>query len=98
MLLGREGTTPAGLILAGLQELSRFSTVSILSAEARKVLVEDSKIAVLAAAGPRISADHRILATGVVDQLPPIPGVATAYGKCLFHCPLVTASRSGINR
>lgn len=88
MLLGREGMTPKGLILAGLQELSRFPTVSILSAEATKILLEGSKIAVLTTAGHRITADHLILATGVVDQLPPIPGINTVYGKSLFHCPL----------
>ena len=88
MLLGREGMTPAGLILAGRQELARFPTVSILSTEATQVLVEDSKVRVSTTTGRKISADHLILATGVVDQLPSIPGIDTAYGKCLFHCPL----------
>lgn len=88
MLLGREGMTPAGLILAGRQELARFPTVSIMLTEATKVLVEDSQVAVSTTTGRKISADHLILATGVVDQLPSVPGIDTAYGKCLFHCPL----------
>lgn len=87
MLLGREGMTPAGLILAGRQELASLPTVSLLQAEATKVLVEDSK-AVVSTTRRKISADHLILATGVVDQLPSIPGIDAAYGKCLFHCPL----------
>jgi thioredoxin reductase len=28
-----------------------------------------------------------LLATGVVDELPPIPGVAKCYGRSVFHCP-----------
>jgi thioredoxin reductase len=88
MLLGQEGVPPAGLILSGRQELSRLPTVSIVSAEATKVSVEDSTVVVALSTQRRISADHLILATGVVDQLPPIPGIETAYGKCLFHCPL----------
>jgi thioredoxin reductase len=88
MLLGREGMTPSGLVLAGHRELAKFPTVSILSANAIKVLAEDSKIVVSTGAGREVSAHYLVLATGVVDQLPAIPGVDTAYGKSLFHCPL----------
>jgi thioredoxin reductase len=87
MLLGREGMTPAGLILAGRLELAGLPTVSLLQAEATEVCLEDPKI-VVSATGRRISTDHLILATGIVDQLPSIPGIDTAYGKGLFHCPL----------
>ena len=88
MLLGREGMTPTGLVLAGHRELAKFPTVSLLSTKAMKVLVEDSKIVVSTGTARKISAEHLILATGVVDQLPPIPGIEAAYGKSLFHCPL----------
>jgi thioredoxin reductase len=88
MLLGREGVPPAELILSGRQELSRLPTVSVLPAEATKVSVEDSTAVIALSTQRQVSADHLILATGVVDQLPPIPGIETAYGKCLFHCPL----------
>jgi len=88
MLLGRDGMTPAGLILAGRKEIAKFPTISLLNAEATKVLMEDSKAVVSTTLGRKIAAEHLILATGVVDQLPSIPGIDTAYGKCLFHCPL----------
>ena len=88
MLLGREGMTPTGLVLAGHRELATFPTASILSTRAMKVLVEESKIVVYTETGRKISAEYLILATGVVDQLPAIPGVDKAYGKSLFHCPL----------
>ncbi|MCU1433321.1 MAG: FAD-dependent pyridine nucleotide-disulfide oxidoreductase [Pseudarthrobacter sp.] len=87
MLLGREGMTPAGLVLAARQELAGLPGISLLSAEATNVLLEDSKV-VVSSADRKISAEYLILATGVVDQLPLIPGVDRLYGKCLFHCPL----------
>lgn len=87
MVLGREGTTPAGLVLAGVQELAGLPSVSILAAEASRVLVADSTVFVRAAPHD-ITADFLILATGVVDELPPIAGIDAAFGKCLFHCPL----------
>ncbi|MDQ0824572.1 thioredoxin reductase [Arthrobacter sp. B2I5] len=88
MLLGREGMTPEGLVLAARRELAGLHTVSLLLTEATNVLVEDSRVLVSAAAAGTIYADFLILATGVVDVLPPIPGVGSAYGTCLFHCPL----------
>jgi thioredoxin reductase len=87
MLLGREGTTPAALVLAARQELAGLPTVSLISADATKIRVEHSKLLVSTAA-VEITADFVILATGVVDVLPPIPGIDAAYGICLFHCPL----------
>lgn len=87
MLLGREGMTPAGLVQAGHRELSKFPTVSLLLAEATRVLVEDSTFLV-STAGHTFSAGYLILATGVVDQLPLIPGIDAAYGTGLLHCPL----------
>jgi thioredoxin reductase len=35
----------------------------------------------------QLLAKRLILATGVVDVLPPIPGMAERWGKSLFHCP-----------
>lgn len=87
MLLGREGMTPTGLVLAARQELAGFPGISLVSAEATNVVLEDSKV-VVSSADRKISAEYLILATGVVDQLPLIPGVDRLYGKCLFHCPL----------
>jgi len=34
-----------------------------------------------------ISAHRLILATGVRDELPPVPGLAERWGRSIFHCP-----------
>ena len=34
-----------------------------------------------------ISATRLILATGVRDELPPVPGLAERWGRNIFHCP-----------
>lgn len=87
MLLGREGTTPAGLVLAGRREVAGLPSVLLVPAEAEQVRVEGSTI-IISAAAVEMTADFLILATGIVDELPPIPGIDVAYGRCLFHCPL----------
>jgi thioredoxin reductase len=41
--------------------------------------------------GQRSSARKLLLATGVVDELPPIPGIAALWGTSVFPCPLCDA-------
>lgn len=37
--------------------------------------------------GTRVDAQHVILATGVTDELPDIPGLAEGWGETVLHCP-----------
>jgi thioredoxin reductase len=87
MVLGREGLAPWELVQAGRKELQAFPTVAVLTAEAAAVVIDDA-VVVWTASGIELAASNLILATGLVDQLPPIPGAADAYGRLLFHCPL----------
>lgn len=47
----------------------------------------DNGFVVTIADGSEITARQVILATGVEDQLPSIPGVKEAWGQNLLHCP-----------
>jgi thioredoxin reductase len=42
---------------------------------------------VVTARGLRLRAKKLLLATGVLDELPPIVGVERFYGRSVFHCP-----------
>jgi thioredoxin reductase len=88
MMLGREGMAPEALLAAAREELVGLPTVELLPAEATAVVRAGPEILVSTNAGGTFSVDYLILATGVVDQLPPVPGIEAAYGTCLFHCPL----------
>jgi thioredoxin reductase len=88
MLLGREGMTPSELVLAGQQVLRKLPTVSVLREEVVTVVADGSILLAETVTGLEIAARNLILATGLVDQLPPIPGIDTVYGRSLFHCPL----------
>jgi thioredoxin reductase len=37
--------------------------------------------------GTQVAARKLLLATGMVDELPAIPGIDACYGKSVFHCP-----------
>lgn len=47
----------------------------------------DGHFAVLLGDGDVAQARRLLLATGVVDTLPPIPGLADLWGTGVFHCP-----------
>lgn len=88
LMLGREGVAPEALLAAAREELAGLRTVSLLPADATDVLMAGPEFLVSTSAGDTYSAEYLILATGVLDQLPPVPGIEAAYGTSLFPCPL----------
>ncbi len=47
----------------------------------------DGRFEVTLATGERIRSRKLLIATGVGDNLPDIPGFADLYGRSVFHCP-----------
>ncbi|MEO7262077.1 MAG: NAD(P)/FAD-dependent oxidoreductase [Jatrophihabitantaceae bacterium] len=81
--LSRDGLPPADLLAAGRAEVTGYGVE----------LVEDQAVGIDAGfyvrlAGGRVLKARRILvATGVHDDLPDIPGVRERWGRDLLHCP-----------
>jgi thioredoxin reductase len=84
--LGQDGQAPDAIAAKGRAEVLAYPTVTWRSAavtEARAVAD-----GFLVRAGTEEFRSKRILlATGVVDELPAIPGLAERWGKTAFHCP-----------
>lgn len=84
--LTRDGIKPAEFNEIGRSELRQYGI------ECRKVGVtgaerQDLGFRVTLADGGAEHAKFLLLATGVTDDLPAIPGVRECYGRSLFHCP-----------
>jgi thioredoxin reductase len=81
--LSRDGMPPAELLAAGRAEVTGYGVE----------LVEDQVVGMEAGfsvrlAGSRVLRARRILvATGVGDELPEIPGIRQRWGRDLLHCP-----------
>ena len=81
--LSRDGMPPAELLAAGRAEVIGYG-VEVVDDQVHAI--EPGFIVRLA--GGRVVAGRRILvATGVGDELPDIPGVRERWGKDLLHCP-----------
>jgi thioredoxin reductase len=82
----RDGDDPAAVRARARDDLRRYDTVQVLDATVTGIEPDDGTFTVTADATV-VTASRVILATGMVDQLPDIPGVADFWGKGVYHCP-----------
>ncbi len=89
--LTRDGCDPAYLRQLGRDELTQYD--SLVLRDARVVAVEALPFgfAVVAEGGERFRCRKLLLATGVVDELPDVPGLVERYGTSVHHCPYCDA-------
>ena len=69
------------------EELARYATVELRSAEVVGAECRSGSFYVTLASGEEVRCRKLLLATGVVDNLPDIPGFRDLYGRSVFHCP-----------
>lgn len=84
--LTRDGMPPADLNALGRDELKMYGV------EFRHVTVgtaarTESGFDVTLADGRVEACRFLLIATGVRDELPPVPGIEECYGTSVFHCP-----------
>ncbi|HSK52769.1 MAG TPA: NAD(P)/FAD-dependent oxidoreductase [Clostridia bacterium] len=81
--LSRDGMPPAELLVAGRLEVRGYGVT----------LLEDRVVEIVAGfsirltGGDVLEARRVLIATGVRDELPEIPGVHERWGRDLLHCP-----------
>ncbi len=84
----RDGTPPAELLQIGREQLRPYSTVQYQTAEVVSLKPITGGFDVQTAAGAILQSRRVLLATGVRDELPAIPGLAAYWGKGgVHHCP-----------
>lgn len=86
-LLGHEGMSPFGLLERGRRELEGFGG---LVRRAHVVAVERSEggpFDVTFDDGSHVRAERLLVATGAVDELPAVDGLAARWGRDVLHCP-----------
>lgn len=86
-MIGNDGRDPGDLRAAARRELTAYPTVSIRDIAASEVTGSAGDFAVRLADGSDIHARHVLLATGIADDLPPVPGLAEAWTVTAFTCP-----------
>lgn len=86
--LTRDGTPPADLLALGRAEVATYGGEVIIGRVTAVRRHEDGARWLLTLAdGLELTARRLLLATGGVDILPDIPGLAERWGRDVLHCP-----------
>lgn len=84
---GQDGKSPQAMIAEARAQLQRYPTVQTLEGVATSAAGVAGGFEVELATGVTLEAARLVLAFGISDVLPEIPGVAGRWGKSLLHCP-----------
>ncbi|RUO34836.1 NAD(P)/FAD-dependent oxidoreductase [Aliidiomarina soli] len=82
-----DGQQPAGIHAVALSQLQQYPTFAYQEDEAVTISLINSGFVVTTKTGSRYQAKKIILACGVKDQLPDIPGLHSHWGRSVIHCP-----------
>jgi len=89
--LGQDGRSPSAIMATAAQQLSKYATVTLAQEEATDAAAigpeSGQGFRVLLADGRQAHGKRIILATGVRDILPALPGLKERWGISVLHCP-----------
>lgn len=83
----RDGSDPRALVAAAQAQLQRYPSARLIAAEATHARAIDGGFEILTRDGDAFAARKLVLAFGVYDALPTLPGLAERWGKSVLHCP-----------
>ncbi|SDO63232.1 Thioredoxin reductase [Methylobacterium phyllostachyos] len=84
--LGQDGSDPQTMLSQARGQLAAYPQATIIEGEAVDVRA-GRDFTVTLASGETLDAARLILAYGITDLLPEIPGLAERWGKSVLHCP-----------
>lgn len=86
-VLTHDGTPPAVFRATAHAELAAYRDVTVLRDTVEEVAGNGGAFSATLAEHGTVHARRVLLATGVRDVLPPVPGLAQAWGTRVHHCP-----------
>jgi thioredoxin reductase/SAM-dependent methyltransferase len=84
--LGSEGTPPADLLRLGRAEVLQYG-VDVRTGTVTGAEPVDGGFTVRLADGRVVRCRRLLVTTGLVDELPDVPGLADGWGRDVLHCP-----------
>ncbi|MGN2640785.1 NAD(P)/FAD-dependent oxidoreductase [Nocardia takedensis] len=85
-LLGHDGLPPAELLARGRAEVRRYGG-QVVDGEVVDVARDGAGFTVTLRDGRAVGARRLLVTTGLVDELPEVPGVREHWGRAVVHCP-----------
>jgi thioredoxin reductase len=85
--LSRDGMPPAQFLAVGREEIARYGVELVRDRAVDAVRDAAGEFDVTLAEGRTVHARHLVVATGLKDELPALPGLAERFGRDVLHCP-----------
>lgn len=85
--LTQDGNSPAEISHIAQQQVNRYDTVTLVQDQAISATAAKRNFMVQTVTGKRFTASKIILATGIHDLMPDIPGLTECWGISVLHCP-----------
>ncbi|MEV5781551.1 NAD(P)/FAD-dependent oxidoreductase [Streptomyces sp. NPDC052287] len=85
--LTRDGVPPAEFLALGRGEVARYGVELVRDRAVDVTRIGSGEFRVTLASGRTADARRLVLATGLADELPTVPGVAERFGRDVLHCP-----------
>lgn len=85
--LGQDGVDPAIIWTEARRQLLAYPDVRWIEGTASTITGRKDDFQVSTEVGDAFAGRRILLATGVIDRLPGIPGLAERWGRAVFHCP-----------
>ncbi|MFE6696517.1 NAD(P)/FAD-dependent oxidoreductase [Streptomyces sp. NPDC057718] len=85
--LGRESTPPGELLAIGRGEAAGYGAEIVEGRVASAEKLPEQGFRVVTEDGRSVEARRLLVTTGLVDELPPVPGLAERWGREVLHCP-----------
>ncbi|QUI30392.1 NAD(P)/FAD-dependent oxidoreductase [Streptomyces alfalfae] len=85
--LSRDGMPPAELLAEGRREIQRYGVETVRDRVSAVTPDGRGEFGLSLAGGGTVHARRVVIATGLVDELPDVPGLAERWGRDVLHCP-----------
>ena len=84
---GRDGASPADMIAEARRQVAAYPSISFRDGEAVQASHEGAAFVVTLGDGTVARSGALVLAFGVQDVLPDLPGLRERWGRTVLHCP-----------
>ena len=85
--LTQDGVAPGVIAQTAREQLMKYASVTWKNGTVQHASGHKNAFQITTSDGESFLARRLILASGVTDQLPAIPGLAQRWGQSVFHCP-----------
>ncbi|WP_149195324.1 NAD(P)/FAD-dependent oxidoreductase [Luteimonas suaedae] len=83
----QDGSAPGTMLATARAQVAAYPTVHFIDGKAVNAVKQEDGYSVALADGEVLEGARLVLAFGISDELPDVPGLAERWGKSVLHCP-----------